>query len=268
MFSFAAGCLLIKIDQSADTKESQQINGAVKKKSLKLSDLKEMSRSFLLFVFASACAVASIHPFYSNMGKFFLRSFGFDNKLTGHIISLPYFCASLTTPLFGSIISKIGKHSHFMVIATSGITACHIFYALMPDCDQCLYPIIAVVVFGMSHSLYVIAQWPLLSMLVESRLGPTAFSISRVAENLGVTFVPLVVGYLRDHTVWRDGYFWVSVLLGCFASTSSLISSNLTKSRAKPDAHKADKIIRDDEDPDLKPLTTEEIELKTLSKRE
>ena len=51
---------------------------------------------------------STIHSFYPNMSNFLQQRFTFSNEEAGHISSLPYIIASISTAVLGTVLSKLG----------------------------------------------------------------------------------------------------------------------------------------------------------------
>jgi len=73
------------------------------------STIKILPSAFWIFLAVDALGYSSIHAFYPNMPKFFQEKFDFSNTESGTTSSLPYLIASLSVPIFGSLIYKIGE---------------------------------------------------------------------------------------------------------------------------------------------------------------
>lgn len=82
-----------------------------------------------------ALGYSSIHAFYPNMPKFFQEKFDFSNTEAGTTASLPYLIASLSVPVFGSLIGRMGDNNYpFGILFSLCILLfTHISYLIMPE---------------------------------------------------------------------------------------------------------------------------------------
>lgn len=94
-----------------------------------------MTREFWIFLAVDALGYSSIHAFYPNMPKFFQEKFEFSNTEAGTTASLPYLIASLSVPIFGSLIYKIGEKNYPLGIlfSLSTLLFTHVSYFLLPE---------------------------------------------------------------------------------------------------------------------------------------
>ena len=58
----------------------------------------------VIYMFGFAC----VNSFYPNLSNFLQTRFAFSNEDAGHVASLPYIIASFATPIFGSVIARLG----------------------------------------------------------------------------------------------------------------------------------------------------------------
>lgn len=119
------------------------------------------------------CGFACIHSFYPNLSNLLQTRFGFTNEEAGHIASLPYILASFATPLFGSLISRMGDsmYESLLSISMGVIFLTQMNFILISDApyldptkppEPNNYSIIPVGVFGIAHALFVTLQGPLI----------------------------------------------------------------------------------------------------------
>jgi len=67
------------------------------------------------------------------MSKFLQKTFGMTNATAGSLASIPYLFASLTVPLFGSILSVIGQNQYELALTCSplSILTAHSLFMVM-----------------------------------------------------------------------------------------------------------------------------------------
>ena len=174
-----------------------------------------MPREFWIFLAVDALGYSSIHAFYPNMSKFFQEKFDFTNTEAGTTSSLPYLIASLSVPVFGSIIYRIGDKNYplgiLFSLATLLIT--HLSYLLIPE--QTRYKFIAVVpilLFGLGHALFTTLLSPTVPLIIKNNndLLPMCFSFLKIFEGVAITCFTQAAGWVRQTT---GTYSYVTVLL-------------------------------------------------------
>lgn len=112
------------------------------------------------------CGFACVVSFYPNLSYLLQFRFGFSNEEAGHIASLPYLIASFATPLFGSLISKLGDRYYetLLTVSTGIIFFTQMNFTLMDDATNIegsfeLQPknaaIFPIAIFGIGHALFV-----------------------------------------------------------------------------------------------------------------
>ena len=110
---------------------------------------------------------ASIHSFYPNMSNFLQQRFGFNNEDAGHIASLPFILAGVSTPFIGIVLSKIGSSYYEIVQATGAaiIFTVHFSLFIMSDAIVGSGPkylaILPITLFGLGHAIFATIGGPL-----------------------------------------------------------------------------------------------------------
>ena len=134
-----------------------------------MSTVKGMSREFWIFMAVDALGYSSIHAFYPNMPKFFQEKFDFTNTEAGTTASLPYLIASLSVPIFGSLIYRIGEKNYPLGIlfSLSTLLITHMSYLILPE--QFRYKCVAVIpilLFGIGHALFTTLLSPTVPLII------------------------------------------------------------------------------------------------------
>ena len=174
---------------------------------------------------------SGIHAFYPNLPKFFQQRFNFTNTEAGSIASLPYVIASLSVPVFGSVVMKIGEkhYESLLMFSLTLLALTHIAYILLPDWSQCQMSIWPLVPFGLGHALFTIMLSPTVPKIVPNKdLLPNCFSLMKIIEGFNIMTFTYLAGYLRQRT---GDYSSVTLLLltcnlGAMAACFHLLSEN------------------------------------------
>ena len=84
----------------------------------------------------------------------------------GHLSSIPYIIASFTTPLFGSLVTKLGEKSYelLMIISLIMILVVNLSLLLINDAIDGQSPtnliVTLTVLFGIGHAMFAIIETP------------------------------------------------------------------------------------------------------------
>ena len=94
--------------------------------------------------------------------------FSFTNTEAGSIASLPYLIASLSVPLLGSFIQKVGEKHYeaLLMFSLALIGSANCSYMLLPDWPRTQMSIWPLVPFGLGHALFTIMLSPTVPKLV------------------------------------------------------------------------------------------------------
>lgn len=130
-----------------------------------------LPRKFWVFCVIDAFGYASIHAFYPNMPKFFHEKFDFTNTEAGTISSLPYGIASLSVPVFGSLLR--GKsdqdYMNYLMGSLLIVFASHFCYLILFEHISFQWmPILPIVLFGLGHALFTTLISPTVPKLIEN----------------------------------------------------------------------------------------------------
>lgn len=153
-----------------------------------------LPRVFWIFCVVDSLGYSGIHAFYPNMPKFFQEKFGFTNIEAGTISSLPYLIASLSVPVFGSLLRayQSDKIYEFGLLASlSSVLFVHTCYLVMPEHISMLWiPVIPIIIFGLGHALFTTLISPTVPKLIDNNaeLLPMCFSILKIVEGFTITF--------------------------------------------------------------------------------
>eukprot|EP00347_Sterkiella_histriomuscorum_P019370 403341886 len=273
---------MLKKDQ-----QSSELNSKVRAE--QYSDKKSESiwtTSYINVMGIYMCGFACVHSFYPNLSNLLQTRFGFSNEEAGHIASLPYILASFATPLFGSLISKLGDkmYEQLLFISMAIIFITQMNFILISDSviiDPTVDPepnnfaIFPVGLFGIAHALFVTLQGPLINKTIRDKTAlPKAFSIMKVAENIGAMTFTFLAGYIRVKT---ESFMGVHILFAFITLIGCVVGYNYQYKLAKDEENLKNKILKDngslDKDEDIKELQTQkqlapqnyDIELQQIS---
>ncbi len=181
-----------------DRKLDKQINAVrLKSDEFKLKDLSDLftNKSFIYVTLLCLTFYSAVFPFQSFSPDFFLNKYHVDQALSGRIASTLSLGALFFTPFFGFIVDRFGKSSTFMIAGSLMLVAIHLTFAFTT-----IYPVIPMVLLGVTFSLVPAAMWPAVAKIVpENKIG-TAYGAMFSIQNLGLWAFPMLIGYVVDKT--------------------------------------------------------------------
>lgn len=183
----------------------------------------KLSNSFYILCITISLLYGSVNPFIHILSAFLQKTYGYNERKSGMLMSVPDLISAVGSPLFGFLMDKLasskflrGKIRSYM-LPLSGVLLIisHVCFLL-----NCFSPLVMLVFIGIAYSLFGSVMWPLVPEVVQnSDLLGTAYGFSSVALNVALTVVPLIVGAI----VPVHGYFGaLSFFLG-LASTGTML---------------------------------------------
>ena len=152
--------------------------------------------------------------------------------MNGHV----FLAAIFATPLFGLIVDKVGRRSAAMMIGSLLLLAC--FPTLLLT-DWSLW--VTTVMIGIAFSLVPAVIWPSVTYVVEEQRLGTAYGLSFMIQNIGLTIFNVAAGVLNDwggasadNPAGYDPMLWMFTVLSLAAV---LFSWLLRQREAGPHGH-------------------------------
>ncbi|MCD8210111.1 MAG: MFS transporter [Prevotella sp.] len=204
---FGAVCLLIgliafigytfmdkRLDSSTvASEESQEDDG------FKISDLKFIftNKGFWLITLLCLMFYSGVFPFLKFAANLMIVKYNVPQDMAGSIPALLPFGTIFLTPLFGTIYDRIGRGATLMIIGSVMLTCVHILFAL-PILSYGWFAIIVMIVLGIAFSLVPSAMWPSVPKIIPMRQLGSAYAIIFYIQNIGLSLVPLLMGWVKD----------------------------------------------------------------------
>ncbi|MBQ2787482.1 MAG: MFS transporter [Bacteroidaceae bacterium] len=192
--SYLVYCILDrKLDASTVTQEEN------KEEEFKLSDLKFIftNKGFWLITFLCLMFYSAVFPFLKFATKLMIYKYGVEPELAGLIPAMLPFGTILLTPLFGSLYDRKGKGATLMIIGSMMLALVHILFAL-PIFNVYWFAILVMVLLGIAFSLVPSAMWPSVPKIIPMKQLGSAYSIIFYIQNIGLSMVPLLIGWVID----------------------------------------------------------------------
>ena len=133
-----------------------------------------------------------------------LPLFGVDLDIATVLLAMIPFFTILFTPLFGALVDKVGKATHWMVVGAALVLASHLIITFAPQ-GVAAYAYVAIALLGIGYSLVPSAMWPSVPKIIPEKNLGTAYSLIYWVQNMGMWAVPIYVGKIFNRTITEPG---------------------------------------------------------------
>src|SRR5688500_1457922 len=158
------------------------------------SDLWRFDRSYWYIVGIVVTFYSVIFPFRSTFAiEYFQNAHGLTRADAGEMNGYVFLAAIFATPLFGLMVDKLGRRSIAMVVGSLLLLAC---FPTLLFTNWSLW--VTTVMIGIAFSLVPAVIWPAITYLVEDQRLGTAYGLSFMLQNIGLTIFNLAAGALND----------------------------------------------------------------------
>jgi MFS family permease len=147
----------------------------------------------------------------------------FEQTASMMVSMIPFFTV-VFTPLFGSLVDKIGKATTWMITGSVMVFAAHVIIAFAPG--EAIFGYIGIAILGVGYSLVPAAMWPSVPKIVPEKNLGTAYSLIYWIQNMGMMAVPIIVGHILNKFTGVEAAVnaeYVFIILGIVAITVSLL---------------------------------------------
>ena len=119
--------------------------------------------------------------------------FGVEMDIATLLVAMIPFFTIVFTPLFGTMVDKVGNATKWMVAGAGMVLVSHLIITYAPM-GVPAYSYIAIGLLGIGYSLVPAAMWPSVPKIVPEKNLGTAYSLIYWVQNLGMWAVPILVG--------------------------------------------------------------------------
>lgn len=162
------------------------------------------------------CCIISFKKFGTSI---VIPRFGMDVDNAKWVITMIPFFTVIFTPVFGSLVDKIGKATHWMIVGAVMVLSAHLLLCFAPQ-GVPFWGYFSIAILGVGYSLVPAAMWPSVPKIVPERNLGTAFSLIYWIQNMGMLLVPIVIGKIFEGAVPVIAAVhaeYVFIALGCVA---------------------------------------------------
>ncbi len=192
-FSF----LDIKLDKSEGV-DKQEVSADDE---FKISDIKLIIGNLGFWYIAILCVLfySAVFPFLFYATDLMINKYNVDPYLAGTIPGLLPLGTMFLTPLFGSIYDKYGKGATIMIVGSVILIFVHGVLAI-PALNYWWVATVMVLVLGVGFSLVPSAMWPSVPKIIPEKQLGTAYAVIFWIQNIGLLFIPLILGFVLNST--------------------------------------------------------------------
>ena len=197
VISFISFSLMdIKLDKSEEAPEVIS-----EEDKFKISDIGFIitNRGFWYIAILCVLFYSAVFPFLFYANDLMINKYHVAPNLAGTITSLLPFGTILLTPLFGGIYDKFGKGATIMIIGAMILVFVHGVLAI-PSPKSWWVAAAMVIILGIGFSLVPSAMWPSVPKIIPEKQLGTAYAVIFWIQNIGLLFVPLLLGVVLNST--------------------------------------------------------------------
>lgn len=195
LLSFLVFCVL---DRRED-RETETLPGTEKEEEFKLSDIVKIAKIKAFWYITILCVLfySAVFPFLKYATELMIQKFHVSPGFAGAIPALLPFGNILLTPLFGSIYDRRGHGATIMLIGSALLVIVHVLFSI-PMLTSSWIAVVLIVLLGAAFSLVPSAMWPSVPKIIPYRMLGTSYSMIFWIQNWGLSFVPMLIGYVLD----------------------------------------------------------------------
>lgn len=216
---------LVAIGEATETKDPED--------EFHVSDLGKIFRSKMFWIVALLCVLyySAIFPFQKFAPNFLEVTLGVENDVAARLFSFFPILAMVLTPFLGAFLDFRGKGASMLMIGALIMVACHLGFAfLLPAFPEKWLAVTLVAILGVSFSLVPAALWPSVPKIIDEKILGSAYCLIFWVQNIGLCFVPMLIGNLHDST---DSYKLPMIVFALFGVLAFFFSILLKKEDQK-----------------------------------
>lgn len=189
-----------------------------------ISDLGAIFKSKMFWIVALLCVLyySAIFPFQRYAPNFLEETLGIDAASAAQLFSCFPILAMVLTPVLGGFLDRKGKGATMLMAGSVIMIACHLCFAfLLPAVPQKWLAVTLIVILGVSFSLVPAALWPSVPKIIDEKILGSAYCLIFWVQNIGLCFVPKLIGSLRQNT---GSYLVPMIVFSCFGVLAFIFS--------------------------------------------
>ncbi len=167
----------------------------------KVSDIKFIIGNLGFWYIAILCVLfySAVFPFLFYATDLMINKYNVDPYWAGTIPGLLPLGTMILTPVFGGIYDKFGKGATIMMIGSLILILVHGILAI-PALNVWWIATVMVIILGVGFSLVPSAMWPSVPKIIPEKQLGTAYAVIFWIQNIGLMFIPLILGFVLNST--------------------------------------------------------------------
>lgn len=185
------------MDRKLDKQVGENNAQSEPEEAFKVSDIGKIFSSQIFWVVALLCVLyySAIFPFQRYATNMLQCNLGMTATAAANVFRWFPIGAAIITPLLGSYLDHKGKGATMLMLGALLMIICHLTFAfIVPSTESKFIAFVAIIVLGISFSLVPAALWPSIPKIMETRYLGSAYSLIFWVQNIGLCFVPVIIG--------------------------------------------------------------------------
>lgn len=198
-----------------------------------IKDLGAIFKSKMFWIVALLCVLyySAIFPFQRYATNFLEETLSIDADIAARLFSCFPILAMFLTPFLGFFLDRKGKGATMLMAGSVIMIACHLCFAfLLPAVPSKGLAVTLIVILGVSFSLVPAALWPSVPKIIDEKILGSAYCLIFWVQNIGLCFVPMLIGSLRQNT---GSYLVPMIVFSCFGALAFFLSILLKREDKK-----------------------------------
>jgi len=189
-----------------------------------LSDLGAIFTSKMFWIVALLCVLyySAIFPFQRYATNFLETTLAIEATDAARLFSCFPILAMCLTPFLGIFLDRVGKGASMLMLGSIIMIVCHLSFAfILPAFPHKWFALLLIVTLGVSFSLVPAALWPSVPKIIDEKILGSAYCLIFWVQNIGLCFVPKIIGALRQST---GGYLVPMIVFSSFGALALILS--------------------------------------------
>lgn len=217
-------CVFSVLDRQLDKQLGADAKDDEPTEEFKVSDLGKIFGSKMFWVVALLCVLyySAIFPFQRYATNYLEVTLSVDTTVAADLLRWFPILAMVLTPVLGSFLDHKGKGATMLMLGSLIMIICHLTFAfILPMYPSQWFALLIIVVLGVSFSLVPAALWPSVPKIIDPVILGSAYSLIFWIQNIGLCFVPLIIGVTLKAT---GGYTVPMVIFASLGILALLLS--------------------------------------------
>jgi len=217
-------CVFSVMDAKLDRQLGAAASDDEPAEEFKVSDLGKIFSSKMFWIVALLCVLyySAIFPFQRYATNYLELTLGVETTVAADLLRWFPILAMILTPLLGSFLDHKGKGATMLMLGALIMIVCHLGFAfILPMYPSQWLALLLIVILGVSFSLVPAALWPSVPKIIDPVILGSAYSLIFWIQNIGLCFVPLIIGVTLKAT---GGYTAPMVIFACLGAAAFLLS--------------------------------------------